>query len=159
MQIDGYVQALREDLARIAAVGDESTARAAELLAGALESALGRRLLEALGEAALLAGLPKSPSNFDPYRYAQADAKGHLVVPASAAPVVRRDWILRNLSTSRWTRLSQSQLDAALAEPVVLVGDQPLDDALLDRAHDAVDFALRGVGGHYDQHKTFKSIL
>src|SRR6185437_12065648 len=37
----------------IAAVGDESTARAAELLAVALESALGRRLLEALGEAAL----------------------------------------------------------------------------------------------------------
>jgi hypothetical protein len=53
MQIDGYVQALREDLARVAAVCDESTARAAELLAGALESALGRRLLEALGEAAL----------------------------------------------------------------------------------------------------------
>src|SRR6184192_3213695 len=37
MQIDGYVQALREDLARVAAVGDESTARAAELLAVALE--------------------------------------------------------------------------------------------------------------------------
>ena len=53
MQIDGYVQALREDLARVAAVGDESTARAAELLAVALESALGRRLLEAIGEAAL----------------------------------------------------------------------------------------------------------
>src|SRR5437763_16322121 len=53
MQIDGYVQALREDLARVAAVGDESTARAADLLAGALESAIGRRLLEALGEAAL----------------------------------------------------------------------------------------------------------
>ena len=33
MQIDGYVQALRDDLARVAAVGDESTARAAELLA------------------------------------------------------------------------------------------------------------------------------
>ena len=53
MQIDGYIQALREDLARIAAVGDESTARAAELVAVALESALGRRLMEALGEAAL----------------------------------------------------------------------------------------------------------
>src|SRR6266545_6718482 len=53
MQIDGYVQALREDLARVAAVGDEPTARAAELLAIALESAVGRRLLEALGEAAL----------------------------------------------------------------------------------------------------------
>jgi hypothetical protein len=53
VQIDGYIQALREDLARIAAVGDESTARAAELIAVALESALGRRLMEALGEAAL----------------------------------------------------------------------------------------------------------
>ena len=53
MQIDGYIQALREDLARIAAVGDESTARAAELVAVALESALGRHLMEALGEAAL----------------------------------------------------------------------------------------------------------
>jgi hypothetical protein len=53
MQIDGYVQALREDLARVAAVGDESTARAADLLAVALESSVGRRLQEALAEAAL----------------------------------------------------------------------------------------------------------
>jgi hypothetical protein len=53
MQIEGYVQALRDDLARVAAVGDESTARAAELLAVALEASLGRRLQEALGEAAL----------------------------------------------------------------------------------------------------------
>ena len=53
MQIDGYVQALREDLARVAAVGDESTSRAAGLLSVALESAVGRRLMEALSEAAL----------------------------------------------------------------------------------------------------------
>jgi HicB family len=53
MQIDGHIQALREDLARIAAVGDESTARAAELLSVALESSISRRLIEALGEAAL----------------------------------------------------------------------------------------------------------
>jgi HicB family len=53
VQINGYIQALNEDLGRIAAVGDESTARAAELLAMALESSLSRRLLEALGEAAL----------------------------------------------------------------------------------------------------------
>jgi hypothetical protein len=53
MQIEGYVQAIREDLARVSAVGDESTARAAELLSVALESSLGRRLQEALGEAAL----------------------------------------------------------------------------------------------------------
>ena len=53
MQIEGHVQALREDLARVAAVGDESTGRAAELLALALEPSIGRRLQEALAEAAL----------------------------------------------------------------------------------------------------------
>jgi hypothetical protein len=53
MQVETYVQAVCEDLARVAAVGDESTARAAELLAVALESSLGRRLQEALAEAAL----------------------------------------------------------------------------------------------------------
>jgi hypothetical protein len=53
MQLEGYVQALREDLARVAAIGDESTARAADLLAIALEASFGRRLQEALAEAAL----------------------------------------------------------------------------------------------------------
>jgi len=53
MQLDGHVQALREDLARVAALGDETTARAAELLAVALEASLARRVLEILGEAAL----------------------------------------------------------------------------------------------------------
>jgi hypothetical protein len=53
MQLDNYVQMVCEDLARVAAVGDESTARAAELLAVALESSLVRRLQEALAEAAL----------------------------------------------------------------------------------------------------------
>jgi hypothetical protein len=56
MQIEAYVQALREDLAAVAALGDESTTRAAQLLAVALESALGRRLLEALTEASLELG-------------------------------------------------------------------------------------------------------
>jgi hypothetical protein len=53
MHLDGYAQALREDLLRLAAIGDESTHRAAESLAIALESALGRRMLQALAEAAL----------------------------------------------------------------------------------------------------------
>ena len=44
---------MREDLARVAAVGDEATRRAAGLLAVALESAVARRLQEALAEAAL----------------------------------------------------------------------------------------------------------
>ena len=53
MQLDAYVEALREDLGRVAAVGDESTARAADLLTMALGASFGRRLQEALAEAAL----------------------------------------------------------------------------------------------------------
>jgi membrane peptidoglycan carboxypeptidase len=77
-------------------------------------------------QAALLAGLPKSPSTLDPYDYALPDAEGRLVVPTTSPPVTRRDWILRNLSTSRWTRLGRLELEKALAEPVILAGDKPL---------------------------------
>ncbi len=77
-------------------------------------------------QAALLAGLPKSPTTLDPYRYAKPDKDGRLVVPPDAAPVARRDWILQNLNGSRGTSLTPAQLTKALAEPVVLVGDQPI---------------------------------
>jgi hypothetical protein len=53
MQIDGLTQALREDLTRVAALGDENTARAADLLSVAIEASLGRRIQDALAEAAL----------------------------------------------------------------------------------------------------------
>ena len=77
-------------------------------------------------QAALLAGLPKAPSVYDPYRYAEEDQEGRLVVPADAPPVVRRDYILRDLAgAARWTRLSPEELEAALAEPVILAGDRP----------------------------------
>jgi len=53
MQIDGHIQALREDLVRVAAVGDETTTRAADLLSVALEASLERRIQDVLAEAAL----------------------------------------------------------------------------------------------------------
>jgi predicted DNA binding CopG/RHH family protein len=53
MQIDGLTQALREDLSRVAALGDENTSRAADLLSVAIEASLGRRIQDALAEAAL----------------------------------------------------------------------------------------------------------
>jgi hypothetical protein len=53
MQIDGYLHALREDLSRVASLGDEATAHAAELLSVALESSLARRVQDVLAEAAL----------------------------------------------------------------------------------------------------------
>ena len=77
-------------------------------------------------QAALLAGLPKSPTTLDPYRFAVPDEEGRLVVPPTAEPVVRRDWILRNLATSaRWTHLTPAQINEALKEPVVLAGVEP----------------------------------
>lgn len=78
-------------------------------------------------QAALLAGLPKSPSTLDPYRYAVKDDKGRLVVRPDAPPVVRRDWIVGGLADgARWTKLTPSETQAALAEPVVLAGEQAL---------------------------------
>ncbi|HUP55466.1 MAG TPA: transglycosylase domain-containing protein, partial [Methylomirabilota bacterium] len=80
-----------------------------------------------VAQAALLAGLPKSPSTMDPYRFAVKDDKGRLVVPATAEPVVRRDWILEGLTTAgRWTKLDPAALRSALAEPVILAGERPI---------------------------------
>src|SRR5438270_1611852 len=113
MQIEGYVQALRDDLARVAAVGDESTARAAELLALALESALGRRLQEALGEAALeLSGQLESGrvevriAGGDPELVYVADEQ-----ETSAAEAVSEDFTAR--ITLRLPESLKSRLEAA----------------------------------------------
>jgi HicB-like protein involved in pilus formation len=53
MQIDSHINALREELQRVASLGDETTARAAGLISVALESSLARRLQDILGEAAV----------------------------------------------------------------------------------------------------------
>jgi hypothetical protein len=114
MQIDGYVQALREDLARVAAVGDESTARAAELLAVALESSLGRRLQEALAEAALELSAQLDDGRVE-VRVAGGDPE--LVYVSEAAPV--QSEATEEASTARITlRLPESlksRLEAAAA--------------------------------------------
>ena len=85
MQIDGYIQALREDLARIAAVGDESTARAAGLLAVALDAAVRQRLIEALGEAALELSAQLDDGRIE-VRYAGSDPELVFVREEAAEP-------------------------------------------------------------------------
>ncbi len=77
-------------------------------------------------QAALLAGLPKSPSTLDPYLYATRDKKGRLIVDPTSPPILRRDYILGTLTDGRWTHLTPSEIAAARAEPVVLVGDRPI---------------------------------
>lgn len=114
MQIDGYVQALREDLARIAAVGDESTARAADLLSVALESAVGRRLLEALGEAALELNSQLDSGRVE-VRFAGSDPELVYIPDEEAAPAEPADEAFTARITLRLPESLKIRLDAAAA--------------------------------------------
>jgi hypothetical protein len=120
MQIDGYVQALREDLARVAAVGDESTARAAELLAVALESAVGRRLLEALGEAALELSSQLDDGRVE-VRFAGSDPELVLVRDEAAPPVEPADEAFTARITLRLPESLKTRLEIAAAREGVSV--------------------------------------
>jgi hypothetical protein len=120
MQIDGYVQALREDLARVAALGDESTARAAELLAVALESALGRRLLEALGEAALELNGQLEDGRVE-VRFAGGDPELVLVRDEPEAAVEAAEEAFTARITLRLPESLKARLDAAAVQHGVSV--------------------------------------
>jgi membrane peptidoglycan carboxypeptidase len=76
-------------------------------------------------QAALLAGLPKAPSSYDPYRYAEKNEDGKLEVSSTAPPVVRRDYILRSWQATTGAPLAPAQLQKALAEPVILTPPKP----------------------------------
>lgn len=111
MQLDGYVQALREDLAHVAAVGDETTARAADLLAAALESSFGRRIQEALAEAALELSAQIEPGRVE-VRVAGGDPRLVYVDDAGAAPEAG-DEVLSARITLRLPESLKSRLEAA----------------------------------------------
>jgi hypothetical protein len=114
MQIEGYVQALREDLARVAAVGDESTARAAELLAVALESSFGRRLQEALAEAALELSAQLERGRVE-VRVAGGDPELVYVDEAEPEPADASDEAFSARITLRLTETLKARLEAAAA--------------------------------------------
>jgi membrane peptidoglycan carboxypeptidase len=90
-----------------------------------------------LAQAALLAGLPQSPSTLDPFRYAKKNARGQMVIrvcqeppPActDAPPVIRRNYALDALAAGmgRWIRPSAEEIAAAKAEDVVLARERPI---------------------------------
>ena len=53
MNVAAFVEALQQDLAAVAAMGDEATAEAARRISAALEPSLRLRLMDVLGEAAV----------------------------------------------------------------------------------------------------------
>ena len=114
MEIDPYVQALREDLARVAALGDESTARAAELLSLALEASLGRRLQEALAEAALELSGQLDHGRVE-VRIAGSDPELVFVSDAPAEPADTADEAFDARITLRLPESLKTRLDAAAA--------------------------------------------
>ena len=114
MEIDPYVQALREDLARVAALGDESTARAAELLSLALEVSLGRRLQEALAEAALELSGQLDHGRVE-VRIAGSDPELVFVSDAQAQPADTADEAFDARITLRLPESLKTRLDAAAA--------------------------------------------
>src|SRR5438105_4978048 len=120
MQVEGYVQAVCEDLARVAAVGDESTARAAELLAVALESSLGRRLQEALAEAALELSAQLGQGRVE-VRVAGGDLELVHVNEAEPAPAEAADEVFSARITLRLPEGLKSRLEAAAATSGVSV--------------------------------------
>jgi plasmid stability protein len=114
MQIEGYIEALREDLARVAAVGDGTTARAGELLAAALESAFGRRIQEALAEAALELSGQMEDGGVE-VRVAGGDPRLVYVSDADAVSVAVGDELLSARITLRLPESLKSRLEAAAA--------------------------------------------
>ena len=111
MQLDGYVQALSEDLAHVAAVGDDATARTAEALVAALEPAIGRRLQEALSEAALELSAQLNEGRVE-LRVAGRDPELVYVDEAPAAPVEAEEAYAARI-TLRLPESLKSRLEAA----------------------------------------------
>jgi HicB family len=143
MQIDGYVQALREDLARVAAVGDESTARAAELLAVALESAVGRRLLEALGEAALELNGQLQRGRVE-IRFAGGDPELVYVPDEEEPPLEPADEAFTARITLRLPESLKARVEAAASREGVSLNTWLVQ--VLSRAGEARPFSTGGPG-------------
>jgi predicted DNA binding CopG/RHH family protein len=148
MQVDSYVQAVCEDLARVAAVGDESTARAAELLAVALESSLARRLQEALAQAALELSAQLEHGSVE-LRVAGEDLDLVRVTDADPAPADAGDEAFSARITLRLPESLKSRLEEAAATNGVSVNTwlvQALSRVLEPRSSTGGSHRLTGYG-------------
>ncbi len=148
MQVEDYVKAVCEDLGRVAAVGDESTARAAELLAIALESSLARRLQEALAEAALELSAQLEQGSVE-VRVAGGDLELVHVNAAEPAAAEAADEAFSARISLRLPESLKSRLEAAAATNGVSVNTwlvQALDRVLQARSSTSGSRRLTGYG-------------
>jgi hypothetical protein len=148
MQLSNYVQSIDEDLARVAAVGDEQTARAAELLVGALESSVARRMQEALAEAALELSTQLDEGRVE-VRVAGSDLELVYVPAAAPPPTEPADEAFAARLTLRLPQSLKSRAEAAAASAGVSVNTwlvQTITRALESRPSGGSRFRLTGYG-------------
>jgi hypothetical protein len=148
VQLSGYVHAVSEDLARVAAVGDERTARAAELLAVALESSLTRRFQEALAEAALELSAQLDEGRVE-VRVAGAEPELVYVDDGGSTPAEAADEALTARITLRLPERLKSRIESAAAAGGVSVNTwlvQMLGRALEPRKSAGHSRRLTGYG-------------
>jgi predicted transcriptional regulator len=134
MDLEGCIAAITEDLGRIASLGDETTAKAAELLASALESSVSRRIQDALSEAALEISAQLEHGSVE-LRLAANDPQLIYVANHDAPPTDGTDEALEARITLRLPDSLKTRLDAAAAGRGVSVNTWLLQT--LTRALDA----------------------
>jgi hypothetical protein len=148
MHVEDYVEAVTEDLVRVAALGDESAARAAELLAVALESSLARRLQDALTEAALELSGQLEQGRVE-VRVAGGDLELVHVSDTEPPPPAAADEAFTARITLRLPERLKSRLEAAAATSGVSVNTwlvQALDRVLQPRPSTSASHRLTGYG-------------
>ena len=114
MQIQDYVLAVSDDLARIVALGDDATARAGELIASALESSLALRMQDALSEAALEISAQLEQGSVE-LRLAADDPQLVYVASPDSPAADANDEALEARITLRLPESLKTRIDAAAA--------------------------------------------
>ncbi len=114
MNIAAFVEALQQDLAAVAGMGDEATAEAARRISAALEPSLRLRLMDVLGEAAVEL-TSKLPDGHVEVRLAGGDPE-LIYVEERGGPVPTSDESLSARVTLRLPEALKAIIDAAAQE-------------------------------------------
>jgi hypothetical protein len=140
MNIAAFVEALQQDLAAVAGMGDEATAEAARRIATALEPSLRLRLMDVLGEAAVEL-TSQLPDGHVEVRLAGGDPE-LIYVEERSGPVQTSDDSLSARVTLRLPEALKAVIDAAAQEAGVSANTW-----LLQQINRSAGQKRRGPGG------------
>ena len=140
MNVAAFVEALQQDLAAVASMGDEATADAARRIAAALEPSLRLRLMDVLGEAAVeLTG--QLPNGHIDVRMSGGEPE-LVYVEEQGAPIATGDDSLSARVTLRLPEALKAIIDAAAQDAGVSANTW-----LLQQISRSANPSRRGPGG------------